>query len=122
MGSSTAETVKEIEETRARLDSEVKELERRLPAAPAIRRMAAIAAGSGVGGTVFWTVLRRVRKHRKAKRHAEVAPVAAVPVAVPSIVGQFLQDEELKGWLIIAGGVWLLLRLIEIRSIRRTVR
>jgi hypothetical protein len=51
VGERAAETVEEIQELRHRLDGEVRELERRLPA-PArwTKQLAGIAAGGGLGG------------------------------------------------------------------------
>ena len=66
MGSSAAETGREIEETRSRLESDIRELEGRLPK-PAIwaKRVVGVAVGGGIGGSVFWFGVRRIRKRRK---------------------------------------------------------
>ena len=50
MGKSSAETVREIEDTRDRLESEIRELEGRLPQ-PAVwgKRLIGVAAGGGLG-------------------------------------------------------------------------
>src|SRR3546814_11037016 len=52
MGQTTAETVKEIEATRSRLDSEFRGLEARLPA-PAVwvKRLVGLAVGGGLDRT-----------------------------------------------------------------------
>ena len=118
MGASAPETVGEIEATRARLDAELKELERRLPAASAVKRVVAIAAGSGVAGTVFLAVLRRRRKKRRAS--AEEPQAATIVLNLPEGFQRAVDGgSELKGWLLIAGAVWVVLRLIEIAARRR---
>src|SRR5947208_187178 len=66
VGASAAETVREIEDTRARLEAEFTELERRLPAPTAVtRRLVGLAIGGGAGTTAFWFVVRRMRKRAK---------------------------------------------------------
>src|SRR5205807_9310145 len=68
MGTSSAETVREIEETRDRIEAEVRELEGRLPKPAAwTKRLVGVAVGGGVGGTLFWVGVRRVRKRRAKK-------------------------------------------------------
>jgi len=119
MGASAAETVKEIEETRTRLDSEVKELERRLPAAPVLKRVAYTLAGGGMGGTAFWFVAKRLRGRRKAKQEEEAAKAVASVASLAPTLQRLVKDEETKGWLIIAGGIWVVLRMIEIRQLRK---
>jgi hypothetical protein len=120
MGASAPETVSEIEQTRARLDAGLKELERRLPAVSAIKRTAAIAAGSGVAGTLVLAVLRRGRKRRKAAEQAHAATIVLnLPEGFPRVPRVVEDAGELKGWLLIAGAVWVVLRLIEIAARRR---
>jgi hypothetical protein len=65
MGQTTAETVKEIEATRSRLDSEFRELEARLPA-PAVwaKRLVGIAVGGGL--------VKRLRSSREQKELREI--------------------------------------------------
>src|SRR5207249_559848 len=69
MGKASAETLREIEQTRERLDTEVREFQRRLPA-PAVwaKRAAGLAVGGGAGGTLFWFAVRRARGRKRAKR------------------------------------------------------
>ena len=62
MDEGTAQTVKEIELTRDRLDGHLQELEEKLPAASTIKRVARLAAGGGAGTTVFWFAVRLVKK------------------------------------------------------------
>ena len=69
MGQNTAETVTEIETTRARLDSELRQLEARIPAAALwAKRAAGAAVGGGIGAVVLRSVVRRRRKHDRDKR------------------------------------------------------
>jgi hypothetical protein len=116
MGQSSAETVKEIEQVRAGLDDKVHELQERLPA-PAVwtKRLAGAATGGGVGGTLFWLVVRRARRRR-----AQRQPVPAVVQLVPERVTAMFENGEWKPFAFAAGGVWLAVRLAELRQLRRT--
>lgn len=73
MGQTTAETVKEIEATRTRLDSEFRELEARLPA-PAVwaKRLVGLAVGGGVVTTVLLATVKRMRSGRGQKDLREI--------------------------------------------------
>lgn len=73
MGQTTAETVKEIEATRTRLDSEFRELEARLPA-PAVwaKRLVGLAVGGGVVTTVLLAMVKRLRSSREQKDLREI--------------------------------------------------
>jgi hypothetical protein len=126
MGKSAAETVREIEETRGRLESDLRELEDRLPA-PARwgKRAVGLAVGGGVGGTVFWFGVRRLRKKRKEKTaaaRAQQAVVQLIPEAWAKKVSGALEGGEWKGWLVLGGGAWVLLRFAELRQLRRMNR
>ena len=69
MGQGTAETVNEIEATRARLDGELRQLEGRIPAAAVwAKRAAGAAVGGGVGAIVLRSAMRRRRKHERDRR------------------------------------------------------
>ena len=68
MGETAAETLNEIEATRAKLGVELDELEGRMPAAArAAKRAGAALAGVGALGVVTRFALRR-RKHADADR------------------------------------------------------
>jgi hypothetical protein len=73
MGQATAETVKDIEATRSRLDSEFRELEARLPA-PALwaKRLVGIAVGGGVVTTLLLAMVKRMRSSRQQKELREI--------------------------------------------------
>ena len=70
MGETAAETVKEIEATRAKLGAELEELEGRLPAAARwTKRAGAGLAGVGVLGVATRFVLRRRKKTKVDERY-----------------------------------------------------
>lgn len=125
MGANAAETVREIEEVRDRLQSDVETLEGRLPA-PAVlaKRAAGVAVGGGLAGAGFWFLVRKLRGGRRKKQ----APAAVQPVlqVVPSDFAERmverLDDERVKRWALVAGGAWILFRLAELRQLRKLVR
>jgi len=122
MVQTTAQTVKDIEETRARLGNNLHELEQRLPApADLMRRVVMIAAGGGAGSTVFWFVVRRIRKRRKARRAEQerVAVVNLVPEELTQAVREAFESGQWKGWVAGFGAAWLLFRFAELRQLRR---
>ncbi len=128
MGETAAETVREIEETRERLDSELRELEERLPTAKWAKRVAGLALGGGVGGTAFWMVVKRARRRKKQKEKEEAeavrlqAVVNVLPEKLARSVSEAFEDGRWKPWALAAGGVWLVLRLAELRQLRRMNR
>jgi hypothetical protein len=73
MGETAAETVREIEATRSRLDAEIHELEGRLPAAAMwAKRAAGALAGVGLLGAVTRFALHRRKKAEGDKRYREI--------------------------------------------------
>ncbi len=69
MGETAAETMKEIDATRARLDGELRQLEGRLPAAARIaKRAGAALAGVGFLGMAMRFALRRRGKKEGDRR------------------------------------------------------
>jgi hypothetical protein len=128
MGTSSAETVKEIEATRSRLDHDLQELQDRMPA-PAVwtKRLVGVAAGGGAAGSAFWFLVRRMKKKRsRAKAKAEVQRVQAVVQVLPEqwakTVSEAMEDGRWKTWAGLAGGLWVVLRLAELRQLRRMNR
>jgi hypothetical protein len=128
MGQAAAETVRQIEDTRDRLEDEIRELEDRLPR-PAVwaKRM---AVGGGMLGAATLFLMRRRRKKKK-ERVQEVKAVALQPVQTvvrvlpdrwEKRVGKALEDDEWKGWVAMTGGAWLLFKLAELRQMRRMNR
>ena len=69
MGETPADTLKEIEETRARLDGRFQQLEQKLPSTlAALKRTGALVAVVGVLGTVTRFVLRSKRRRAGDRR------------------------------------------------------
>ena len=121
MGQRSVETVREIEETREKLEGKLLALEERIPALTPVKRVAGLAVGGGMGGTIFWFVVKRMRA-RKQKKQPAVPPVNAVVNLVPESwatkVGEMMEDERAKQYAVVAFGVWTLLKLAEIRQLR----
>ncbi|MBI4259660.1 MAG: hypothetical protein HY658_03745 [Actinobacteria bacterium] len=117
--------MREREDTRRRLEEEIQELERRLPApATWVTRAAGVLVGGGVAGGAAWYLIRRRRKRRA--RPVDVVPAQAVIRVVPAERGDRLREtlggDQWKGWVAMAGGLWLALRLAELRQLRRMNR
>lgn len=128
MGQSSASTVTEIEDIRSRLDTNMRELERRLPQ-PAVwaKRMAGVVVGGGAAAVVTVALLKKSRGRKKAARarlegHPAQAVVQVVPAPVADRIADALEDGRWKQWAAVAGGVWLAVRLIELRQLRRVNR
>jgi hypothetical protein len=126
MGKSAAETVREIEETRERLDADITELQERLPA-PAVwgKRLLGMAFGGGVTGSMFWFGVRRLRKRRKeekARKEAVQAVVHVIPERWAEAVSDAVEQGTWKAWAGAAAAVWVLFRLAEVRQLRRMNR
>jgi hypothetical protein len=69
MGETPADTLKEIEETRERLDGRFRQLEQRLPSTlAALKRTGTLVAVVGMLGTVARVVLRSRRKRAGDRR------------------------------------------------------
>jgi hypothetical protein len=125
MGKSAAETVREIEATRTRLDHDLQELQDRMPA-PAVwtKRLVGVALGGGAAGSAFWFVVRRLKKRRRAKDEAKrlQAVVQVLPEEWAKTVSKAMEDGRWKGWAGAAAGLWLFFRLAELRQLRRMNR
>jgi hypothetical protein len=126
MGEATAETVKEIEQVRERLTGELEDLQERLPAPVTLaKRVAGVAMGGGVGGTVFWFVVRRIRGRstkKKTTSKRRKAEHVVVEFAVPDVNVRWLEDGRWRVYAVGGLGVWLALRLAELRAERRTAK
>jgi hypothetical protein len=73
VGQTTASTVREIDQTRQRLDSEFRELETYLPlGALWAKRIVGVLAGGGVGGWILWSLIRRRRKKNEGRRLRDI--------------------------------------------------
>jgi F0F1-type ATP synthase membrane subunit a len=125
MGQSAAQTVREIEETRERLDAEIRELETRLPSAAVwTKRLVGMVVGGGVGATAFLFALRRMRKRKreKAPETQVQAVINVLPEGVAERISDAIEDGRVKQWAAAAAGIWVLLRLAELRQLRRLNR
>ena len=112
MGTSTAQTLREIEETRGQLEADIHALEEKLPA-PAVlgKRVVGIAAGGGAAGSVFWFVVRRKKRKRNAKRAmTNGTDIHLVP----------LQGSGGSSKLLVLLGIGgLIMRFISLRELRK---
>ena len=131
MGTSTASTLSDIEATRARLERDIQALVERLPA-PAVwaKRLVGLAVGGGVSGGVFWFILHRLRSRARKRRESMAAKAAAAAPATPSPVIQVMASPWSEGladlaasnrWkapVFILFGIWIALRLAELRRLR----
>jgi hypothetical protein len=122
VGQTSAETVREIEQTRENLEGKLLALEERMPASlTAVKRIVGIAVGGGMGGTAFWFAVRRVRARKRKKEEAE-RPITAVVNLVPERwadkLGEVLADERAKQWAAGAFGIWLIVKIAEVRQLR----
>jgi hypothetical protein len=124
MGESAAQTVREIEETRDRLDAELRELEQRMPQ-PAVwaKRAVGFLVGGGTAATVGLLLLRR-RKKKKEKEASR--PVQAVIQVLPDRfaeqLSERLSDGRWQAYAAGAAGLYVLFRLAELRQLRRMNR
>lgn len=105
MGTRSTGTLTEIDEIRARLDRNVSELERRLPAPARLLRWAVGAAvGGGIGGSLLWFAVRRLRPARPSREQA--APAVVVNLNAKGIVPV----------AVAAAAAWAGIRLYELRT------
>lgn len=123
MGQSAAETVREIENTRERLEQDLDELEHRLPKTAQVgKRVVGVAVGGGLAGTILMFGVKRWRKKR-AKAKATPAPVQTVIQILPDKwekkVAKAFEDGTWKTWAAGVGGAWMLFKLAELRQMRR---
>ena len=120
MGERSVETVREIEETREKLEGKLLALEERMPALTPAKRVVGLAVGGGMGGTIFWFAVKRVRARQRKKE--AVQPVNAVINLVPDNLATKMEElmagERAKQWALGFAGVWVLLKIAEIRQLR----
>jgi len=135
VGTSTASTLNDITETRARLERDIADLVERLPA-PAVwaKRLVGLAIGGGVGGSAFWFVVHRLRGRARKRKEARAAHQAEAAAALPGPVVQVLPSPWSEGLADLAAskrwkapvmvllGIWLLLRLAELRRLRELTK
>jgi len=75
MGQAADRKVREIEQTRERLDADLRELERRIPPARQAKRIAGALAGSGL---MAGFMMRRLRKRKDDKARQQEVVVRVV--------------------------------------------
>ncbi len=128
MGQSADQTVRQIEDTRERLGTELREFEDRLPDRLTTGRRALVpVAGAVVATGATWLAVRGVRRRAKARAAERTLParvirrIAAARVA-KSITRTVDDDNRWKLWVTAAGGVWIAVRLAELRQLRRLNR
>jgi hypothetical protein len=124
MGERSLETVREIEETREKLEGKLLALEERMPALTPVKRVIGLAVGGGMGGTVFWFVVKRARarKHKKEAAQSVNAVINLVPDNVATKVQEMMEGERARQYAIGAFAVWALLKVAEIRQLRALKR
>lgn len=119
MGQSTAETVKEIEDVRERLDGELRELEDRLPPARTVKRVAALGLTGTTGTITLWMIRRRRAKKKKQETAAMRAVVQVVPDRWAKQVAESLEDGTWRRPAAYAAGAYVVFKLSELRQLRR---
>jgi hypothetical protein len=75
VGQAADDKVREIEQTRERLDSDLRELERRMPPVHQAKRIAGVLAGSGLAAGFL---MRRARKRKEDKARTQEVVVRVV--------------------------------------------
>ena len=125
MGESSAQTVREIEDTRDRLDAELRELEQRLPQ-PAVwaKRAIGFAVGGGTAAVATMFLLRRRKKKKEEARAAATVPavIQVLPDRWAEQVSERLEDGRWKPYAAGAAALYVLFRLAELRQMRRMNR
>ena len=129
MGQATAQTVGEIERTRDQLETDLRELEQRLPSVRVVKRVAGVAAGGGVGGFALKMILRRRKKRKQAGGAVALrgdVPVRLVVQVVPDEwakrVTERMEDGRWKPWAAGAAGAWVVLRVAQLYQTRKLAR
>ena len=123
MGENSAQTVKEIEQVRDRLDGEIRELEERLPPVHVTKRIAAVAFTGTTGMVTLWAI-KRMRNRRRKKKEPESmrAVVQVLPDGIGRQVSDMLEDGTWKRPAAYAAGAWALIKFTEVRQLRRMNR
>jgi hypothetical protein len=125
MGESSAQTVREIEETRDRLDSNLRQLEQRMPQ-PAVwaKRAVGFLVGGGTAATVALVLLRRRKKKREEKERLERVPavIQVLPDQWAEKMSERLSDGTWKPYAAGAVALYVVFRIAELRQMRRMNR
>lgn len=123
MGENSAQTVREIEEVRGRLDGEIRELEERLPPVHVTKRIAAVALTGTTGTVTFWA-LRKMRDRRRKKQEPDAvrAVVQVLPDRFGQQMSQMLEEGTWKRPAAYAAGAWAIIKFAEVRQLRKMNR
>lgn len=123
MGQSSAATVREIEGLRGRIETNLREIERRMPS-PGIwaKRLVGVAVSGGVGAFLLRKALKRARPNARPTPKPAQAVVKLVPDEVSRKIATAAANGAWKQWAGAAAGLWLVLRLAELRQLRRLNR
>ena len=121
--------MRQIEEARERLGTELQEFEDRLQdRLPTARRTVLPIAGAVVATGAAVLVIRGVRQRAKAKAAAQRFPARIIGRVLSARAGKATsktsEDDRWKLWALAAGigGVWTAVRLAELRQLRRLNR
>ncbi len=119
MGQSSAQTVREIEEARDRLDGDLRELEDRMPPMRTVKRVTA-GVLTGTTGTVTWWMIRRARNRKKKAENSTVqAVVQVMPDRWAKQVAESLEDGTWRRPAAYAAGAYVIFKFSELRQLRR---
>ncbi|HEX8099958.1 MAG TPA: hypothetical protein VF660_07130 [Actinomycetota bacterium] len=126
MGQSTDQTVRAIEDTRERLGEEIAEFEGRVQQRAATSRRALIpVAGAVAAAGAAWLTVRTIRR-RAARKTKPTLPAKVLGTVLPERITESISETlENDGWklgLAAAGGIWVLVRMAELRQLRRLNR
>ena len=127
MGQSADQTVRQIEDAKHRLRTELDELEDRLQDRVATGRRAVLPiAGAVVATGAAVLIIRGVRRRSRARAAAQRFPARIIGRVLPGRSGKARsktsEDDRWKLWALAAGGVWTAVRLAELRQLRRLNR
>jgi hypothetical protein len=126
MGQGTAETVRELDEIRDRLESDMDELHTRLPA-PEVwaKRLVGVLVGGGAAGSALIFLTRRARGKKRAAAAAPARPIIkAMPARFARAIGGTPTGARRRPWVpfLVAGSLVLLLAEVrELRKLREAV-
>jgi hypothetical protein len=123
MGTDPAQTVREIEQARERISTNIRELEDRLPAPAAVaKRAGSILFGGGAISSVVWFFIRRMRSKRAAAKAAKAGKLTTqaqtVVQLIPERWAQVAADGRGRAWAAGMGSAMILLEMAELRRLR----
>lgn len=113
MGETSTETAKEIEDVKGRLEQEIHTLENRLPTPPKSAKKAGLALG------VAGAALLLGRTFAKRSRKRAISKLESAQELIPEKVRGAFEEGQWTTWAGIAAGAWLVVRLSELRQLRK---